>query len=194
MYDITNIPLQVDLYVILQVLHPRMNDRLSDPKLKMAFSTFDKDDDGRIEENEFSLAMKELGFEMTFAEIKLLMKGVDADRNGFIDFFEFCTMVAMFDEVQEKEESTMAEEALKIYFRAFDEDGNGYISHTELRQVMASLGVEVTAHQIDSWIQKADVDGDGRVNYEEFFMLKELTELKEAIIENVKSPRPSAST
>ena len=164
-----------------------MSDRLSDPKLKMAFSMFDKDDDGRIQEGEFSLAMKELGFDMTFAEIKLLMKGVDADRNGVIDFFEFCTMVAMFDEVQEKEESVMAEQALKIYFRAFDEDGNGYISPTELRHVMTSLGVKVTDAQIDEWVQKADVDGDGWVNYEEFFMLKELTELKEAIIENVKS-------
>ena len=164
-----------------------MSDRLSDPKLKMAFSMFDKDDDGKIQEGEFSLAMKELGFDMTFAEIKLLMKGVDADRNGVIDFFEFCTMVAMFDEVQETEESVMAEQALKIYFRAFDDNGDGYISPTELRQVMTSLGVDVTDAQIDEWVQKADVDGDGWVNYEEFFKLKEVSELKEAIIENVKS-------
>ena len=104
-----------------------------------------------------------------------------------IDFFEFCTMVAMFDEVQETEESVMAEQALKIYFRAFDDNGDGYISPTELRQVMTSLGVDVTDAQIDEWVQKADVDGDGWVNYEEFFKLKEVSELKEAIIENVKS-------
>ena len=164
-----------------------MADRLSDPKIKLAFNTFDKNDDGTINAGEFSLAMRELGFDMTFAEIKLLMKGVDADRNGVIDFFEFCTMVAMFDDVKENEEKSMNEEALKLYFRAFDEDGNGFISPIELRQVMIELGVEVTDAQIDEWIKKADVDGDGRVNYAEFFRLKDVTDLKEAILENVKN-------
>ena len=48
-----------------------MSDRLSDPKLKMSFSLFDKDDDGTINAGEFSLAMRELGFDMTFNEVKL---------------------------------------------------------------------------------------------------------------------------
>ena len=160
-----------------------MADRLSDPKLKMAFTTFDKNDDGTINTDEFALAMRELGFEMTFAEVKLLMKGVDADRNGVIDFYEFCTMVAMFDDVKENAN----EEALKLYFRAFDEDGDGFISASELRQVMIELGVEVTDEKIDEWIKKADVDGDGRVNYVEFFKLKDVTDLKQAVLERSRT-------
>ena len=77
----------------------------------------------------------------------------------------------------------MTEKALKIYFRAFDEDGDGYISHIELRQVITGLGLDVTDEQVDDWIRKADVDGDGKVNYEEFFRLKEVTDLKEALLE-----------
>jgi len=49
-------------------------------------------------------------------------------------------------------------------FRAFDMDGNGYITVAELRQVMANE--ELTDEQFDEMIQEADLDGDGLVNFE----------------------------
>ena len=49
-------------------------------------------------------------------------------------------------------------------FKAFDNDGNGFISAAEFRQVMTNLGEELT----DKMIREADVAGDGQINYEEF--------------------------
>ena len=48
----------------------------------------------------------------------------------------------------------------------FDKDGNGFISASELRQVMANLGEKLTDEEVDEMIREADIDGDGQVNYE----------------------------
>ena len=51
-------------------------------------------------------------------------------------------------------------------FRVFDKDGNGFISAAELRLVMSNLGEKLTDEEVDEMIRKADIDGDGQVNYE----------------------------
>ena len=55
---------------------------------------------------------------------------------------------------------------IKEVFRGFDKDGNGFISAAELRLVMSNLGEKLTDEQVDEMIRKADIDGDGQVNYE----------------------------
>ena len=53
------------------------------------------------------------------------------------------------------------EEQLKAAFRAIDKDGNGFIT---VEDVLDFLGEGATREEVD----KADVDGDGQINYEEF--------------------------
>lgn len=48
----------------------------------------------------------------------------------------------------------------------FDKDGNGFISGSELRHVMTTLGEKLTDDEVDEMIREADLDGDGMVNYE----------------------------
>ena len=52
--------------------------------------------------------------------------------------------------------------------QVFDKDGDGKISSTELKQVMANLGEKLTDDEIEEMIREADADGDGEVDYEEF--------------------------
>jgi len=47
----------------------------------------------------------------------------------------------------------------------FDKDGNGYISANELREVMLSLGEQVTNEEVDEMMREADQDGDGFVSF-----------------------------
>jgi len=60
------------------------------------------------------------------------------------------------------------EEEHRESFRTFDKDGNGFISASELRHVMANLGEKMTDEEVDEMIKEADLDGDGQINYEEF--------------------------
>ena len=47
--------------------------------------------------------------------------------------------------------------------KKFDINGDGYISKDELRQ---ATGDSLSAKEIDDLIKKADVNKDGKVNYE----------------------------
>jgi calmodulin len=58
------------------------------------------------------------------------------------------------------------EERRREVFRAFDQNGNGFISPADLRRVMADLGENLTDEEIDEMMQAAGSDADGKVNYE----------------------------
>ncbi|KAL8136658.1 hypothetical protein V2J09_002659 [Rumex salicifolius] len=142
-----------------------MADQLTDDQIsefKNAFSVFDKDGDGCITTKELGNVMRSLGQNPTEAELQDMINEVDADGNGTIDFTEFLNLMAR------KMKDTNSEEDLKVAFRVFDKDQNGFISAAELRHVMTNLGEKLTDEDVDEMIREADVDGDGQINYDEF--------------------------
>jgi Ca2+-binding EF-hand superfamily protein len=50
-------------------------------------------------------------------------------------------------------------------------NGNGYVGAAEIRFVLDALGEDVTDEEIDEMIRLIDIDGDGQVNYDEFFKM-----------------------
>ena len=62
---------------------------------------------------------------------------------------------------------TGAEHKLSLSFQ----DGNGFINRQELAVVMMNLGEKLTGEEIQSMIEEADIDGDGQINYEEFYSM-----------------------
>lgn len=66
----------------------------------------------------------------------------------------------------------------------FDKNKDGFVSHEELKQVMASLGENLSDAQIADmstllllwfcWlflVREADADNDGKINFEEFMKM-----------------------
>ena len=146
-----------------------MADELTEEQIsefKEAFNVFDKNGDGTITSGELSTVMKSLGQNPTEAEIEEMMNEVDADGNGVVTFPEFLTMM-----VSDRPQAYDQMEEMRIAFKVFDTDGNGYISREEFKNVMETLGEKVTQEEVDEGIKMADVDGDGRVNYEEFITM-----------------------
>ncbi|CAG8685605.1 10920_t:CDS:2, partial [Racocetra fulgida] len=129
---------------------------------KEAFTLFDKDKDGVITIHELKSVMKSLGQTPTEAELQEMMNDVDIDKNGTIDFNEFLSMMAR------KVDDADNEEEMRAAFKVFDKDNNGFISKSELRDLMCNLGENLTQGEIDEMFREADVDGDGQINYEEF--------------------------
>ncbi|CAO2595090.1 Calmodulin-like protein 5 [Lemmus lemmus] len=63
---------------------------------------------------------------------------------------------------------------MRAVFSVFDKDGDGHITVDELKQAMTQLGEEISQEELDGMIREADVDKDGKVDYNEFVrVLKE---------------------
>ena len=58
------------------------------------------------------------------------------------------------------------EKELREAFKVFDRDGTGTISRDELKDVMKSLGEDLTEDEIDEMLKLADKDGDGTIDCE----------------------------
>lgn len=58
---------------------------------------------------------------------------------------------------------------IKDAFFTFDMSGNGFVAAAEIRFVLDALGENVTDEEIDEMIRMIDADGDGQVNFTEFF-------------------------
>ena len=78
------------------------------------------------------------------------------------DFPEVWTMMSR------KMKETDPVEMIKYTFRLCDRDGNGHISKAELTHVMTNLGEGFTEEEITEMIREADIDGDWKLNYEEY--------------------------
>jgi Ca2+-binding EF-hand superfamily protein len=50
----------------------------------------------------------------------------------------------------------------------FDTDGSGTISASELKKVLATLGIEVNDSEIRILMQTMDADGSGCIDFDEF--------------------------
>ena len=53
-------------------------------------------------------------------------------------------------------------------FKEVDKDGNNELSNDEVGQLCMMFGQKVSEEEINQAIKKADTDGDGTVNVEEF--------------------------
>merc|ERR1712126_546355 len=134
-------------------------------ELKEAFSTFDKDGNGTISISELEAVMNALDQLPTQQELQKMINEDDLDKNGVIDFNEF---VALMSKDDQEPDIVIDKDSIRKAFRAFDQDGNGYISAAELKQVMKDLDEFSNNEDVQDIINSADRDGDGQVNYEEF--------------------------
>ncbi|TVT99350.1 hypothetical protein EJB05_55283 [Eragrostis curvula] len=137
-----------------------------------AFSLFDKNGDGCITMEELAAVTRSLGLDPSDEELTDMMREVDTDGNGIIDFHEFLSLIAR------KMKDGDGDEELKEAFEVLDKDQNGFISPTELRTVMVSLGEKMTDEEVEQMIKEADTDGDGQVNYDEFVLMMKNAERK----------------
>ena len=108
--------------------------------------------------------MRTHGFDPTEEDLKDMIRNVDTNANGAIDFNEFIEMMV-------KGRAHSVEDDVVHAFKVFDRDGDGLISEEELRLTMTNLGEALTEAEVRHMIAEADEDGDGKINFAEFSRL-----------------------
>jgi len=145
----------------LQVIAQQLPDSEIE-NLKKIFMSIDKNGDGQLTVQEMVEGLHKSGMQTIPEELAELMKGVDADGSGVIDYTEF--IAATLDK-----RKYIQEDRLWAAFRVFDTDGSGKITKQELQQVLAGGKLDDMAKKnIDEIMKECDTDGDGEIDFEEF--------------------------
>lgn len=100
----------------------------------------------------------------------------DEDGGGDVDFQEFVSGLSAFSSKGNKLEK------LHFAFKVYDIDRDGYISNGELfivlKMMVGSNLKDMQLQQIvDKTMMEADLDGDGKISFEEFTRMVESTDV-----------------
>jgi len=150
-----------------------------------SFRQFDADNSGAIDANELDKAFKTMGQGCSPQQLQQIIKEVDTDGSGVIEWPEFLTIMRMFYPEKRLEfirdfygpaedflEFTRDEIDVFVQtFREFDVNGDGHIDCDELEQGFKFMGQRVSKQQLKEIIEAVDDDGSGAVEWPEFLKI-----------------------
>mmetsp|Transcript_35631 Transcript_35631/g.63662 ORF Transcript_35631/g.63662 Transcript_35631/m.63662 type:complete len:187 (-) Transcript_35631:346-906(-) len=163
-----------------------MTDKLTKQQLrdfKETFALFDKDGDGTVTVHELGTVMRTLGQTPTQDELKDMIKEVDHDRSGSIDFEEFVKLMCM--------RVAGIEADVKYAFDTFDVKKDGKITAEGLHAAFQSLHETISMEDCIKMIQTVDTGGQGYVNYDQFRKMLNIPEEKPMTSPSPKKASPS---
>ena len=124
-------------------------------ELKRIFLLIDTDKDGKISKNELKACLESLGMDVNYDELNLILKRVDFDNDGYINYQEFLQATISTKDL-------FTDENLQSAFRLFDTHSDGTISVKELEEI---LGL---TESIDKGIIKELLKDIGKTEEDEF--------------------------
>ena len=143
-------------------------DQIAD--FKEAFSLFDKDGDGRIKTSQLGLLVRSLNQNPTESEIEDMIKEIDPDNTGMLNFPDFVALILRRWRDVDGEEELL--EAFKVLDKGGPKGGStGIIAEAELRHMVQNMGEKFSEQETEELLKKANPDQNGNINYEEFIRL-----------------------
>ncbi|KAG6959480.1 hypothetical protein JG688_00010049 [Phytophthora aleatoria] len=143
------------------------------------FAHYDTDSSGSINASELHKLFINLGEQLTLNNVRELIKAVDSDGNGEVDFDEFLHLLRkQQDKNQYSASLTLALlfgpkelTKLKQQFMILDLDGSGAIDEHELQQLVKKLGRRAEAFDLPAMLREVDGDGSGSIGFNEFLQI-----------------------
>ena len=130
-------------------------------ELSEVFRRIDNNSDGKIARDElFTEYLKNYSRMEAFEEVERIMREVDTDNSGYIDYTEF--LIASM-----KKEKLLSRRNLENSFKVFDRDNSGTITIAELKNFLGND----TAGSKAAWdhlLDGGDINNDGELDLQEF--------------------------
>lgn len=138
-------------------------------RIKQAFKLFDVERNGTIPNTEVATVMRYLGYYPSEKDVVQLilpkMSGEDASSIVQFEAFEEVMLQVMVNE----EYLPSTDDALLAAFRVIDEDGKGWISVSEISELLSKKGTAFRGQELAEFIQKArDPAQPNKIYYEDY--------------------------
>jgi len=149
---------------ILTFIVTQMTSQAEKDELQKTFQSLDKDSNGVLTKEELIEGYKKVFADKKNAELEVqkIIEEVDINNSGHIDFTEF--IIATMNR-----EKLLSTKKVEQAFSMFDQDGDGFITRSELANVMG--GIELEDHQWKALVEEVDVNKDGKISQDEFMNL-----------------------
>ncbi|CAN6548463.1 unnamed protein product [Malus baccata var. baccata] len=124
-----------------------------------AFDVLDADHDGKISKDD--LRAFYAGFSSSAADenlIRSMISAADSDNDGFVQYEEFERVLACGD-------GAKSSGVMEDVFNEMDKDGDGKLSHEDLKNYMSSAGFVATDEDIKAMIKLGGGDENQGVTY-----------------------------
>ena len=131
--------------------------------LKKQYISVTKDIAKPIDLATLEILTAKLGQNLPRNELEKMIKEVDQDANGTIEFDEFVQMM-----IKKRKQSELE---MKDAFASLDRNKNGYISIDDLQHLFLCMGENLSSGDIALLLEEIDQDGDGHINFQEFLKL-----------------------
>jgi calcium-dependent protein kinase len=159
--SLKNFSQQSKIYqIVLTFLSHNFADKVESNKLKTIFLRMDLNLDGKLTKDELAIAFKEAGMEMQDAQLNQVIKSVDFNGNGSIEYEEFIRVTL-------PKEQLFTEVNLKHAFDMFDLDKKGMITLNNFKEI---LGIEKVKDKkiYEELLKQIPLKKNEKMNFDEF--------------------------
>lgn len=147
--------------------------------VRQQFDHYDADQSGSISAPELLKLLSSLGEQLTLKNVQDMIREVDANANGEVEFDEF---LMILKKQKGKNQYTASLELallfgpkelanLKKQFIQLDLDGSGFIDEQEIQALIQKLGKKVEDYDLKAMLLEVDEDGSGTIGFNEFLKI-----------------------
>lgn len=155
--------LQEDLLDMLSSCHYLSDDQ--EDTLRKTFARMDKNGDGLVTQMELEMSLRSIDPDITEREAQSIMLAIDVNKDGSLDYHEVL-------EARINRKLMSREVRLRKLFGQLDQDGDGALNATELRDALNHVeGANHSLIAVERMMAEVDRDHDGVVEYEEFISM-----------------------
>merc|ERR1712110_1099647 len=161
-------------------------------QLKDLFMSMDDNNDGTLSIGELKDGLQKAGVSLP-PNIDHIWEQIDTDGSGVIDYTEF--MAASMDK-----RKYMEEDVCWKAFKSLDMDSSGTLDREEIMRLLVGESVadlvqcELTEHEVDEIMKEVDLNGDGKIDFDEFMvMMRRIPQAQLIQLSNQKANKRSAS-
>uniref|UniRef100_K3XC19 peptidylprolyl isomerase n=1 Tax=Globisporangium ultimum (strain ATCC 200006 / CBS 805.95 / DAOM BR144) TaxID=431595 RepID=K3XC19_GLOUD len=147
--------------------------------VRQQFDYYDADHSGSISAPELLKLLTSLGEQLTLKNVQDMIKEVDKNANGEVEFEEF--LMILKKQKGRNQYAASLELAilfgpkeldnLKRQFIKLDLDGSGSIDEHEIQVLIKKLGKKVEEYDLKAMLLEVDEDGSGAIGFNEFLKI-----------------------